>query len=485
MSGITFTGIGSGIAVGEIVSAFVEAERVPFQNRINEKGSALTTDISANGTLKSVLSSLASSLEALTDVDSYQQRAASGGDDFITITADKDAVVGSYDIQVNNLSQAHKVISAPFSDSAAIGEGVMTFSTVNDADGFSVDVSDTDTLSDIRDKINESSDNEIMSASIITDSDGNQSLVMNSTDTGVDNQLSITATQADGTTPLDSSSELNNLLTFIDPASRGAPPADTVESNLIEIKAALDASITIDGQITVTSANNEFNDAIDGISLTAKQAQGVDDDVSTVSVSENNSLVSSTLSKFVDSYNEYYDIAKQLGQSGEDGAGPMAGDAMLRTITSKMRSMLSQSFNTGEEGGALALSQLGIESDQYGVLTLDTSVFNDKLAEDPAAIQSFFIGTDDEPGFAVSTDNLLQNYVKTGGLIDTRITGFEGQLDDLEDDMATFTLKIEKYEARLTAQYNAMDILVAQLNATSSYVTAQLENMPGVVSQNN
>jgi flagellar hook-associated protein 2 len=33
----------------------------------------------------------------------------------------------------------------------------------------------------------------------------------------------------------------------------------------------------------------------------------------------------------------------------------------------------------------------------------------------------------------------------------------------------------------LYSQYNAMDLIVAQLNSTSTYLMAQLENMPGVV----
>ena len=44
---------------------------------------------------------------------------------------------------------------------------------------------------------------------------------------------------------------------------------------------------------------------------------------------------------------------------------------------------------------------------------------------------------------------------------------------------------MESLEARLYSQYNAMDLLVSQLNSTSSYVQAQLENMPGVVRQDN
>ncbi|PKF59039.1 flagellar hook protein FliD [Alteromonadales bacterium alter-6D02] len=478
MSGISFTGIGSGMPVQDLVSAFVEAERVPFQQRINKQGSKLTTNISANGSLKASLSSLADSLDKLKDAENYQLRKASGSDDFVKIESDKTAQVGSYDIKVNNLAQAHKVMSTPFDETLAVGEGKLTFSTPDDPTGFTLDISATDTLSDIRDKINESTDNEDVTATIITDSGGQQSLVMTSNNTGLDNKLSITATQSDGTTPLDPSSRLNDLLTYIDPASRSGDPL--VESNLIETNAALDSSITIDGQITLTNATDTFENAIDGITLTAKKAQDVDDDNSKVSVSEDNALVAKELGAFVKSYNEYYKVAKELGQAGEAGGGPLAGDSMLRGITGKLRNMLSQSFDSGS-GNTLSLAQLGVESDQYGVLSLDSTILNKVIAEDPSAVQQFFVGDDSTPGFAASTDTLIANYTESGGLIDSRINGYETQLDKLEDDMTAFNRKMENYEARLLSQYNAMDMLVANMNSTSSYLMGQLDNMPGVV----
>ena len=44
---------------------------------------------------------------------------------------------------------------------------------------------------------------------------------------------------------------------------------------------------------------------------------------------------------------------------------------------------------------------------------------------------------------------------------------------------------MDSLEARLLEQYNAMDLLVANLNSTSSYIQQQLDNMPGVVKQDN
>jgi flagellar hook-associated protein 2 len=59
----------------------------------------------------------------------------------------------------------------------------------------------------------------------------------------------------------------------------------------------------------------------------------------------------------------------------------------------------------------------------------------------------------------------------------------KSQLESLDDDRIAFSRKMSDLESRLYAQYNAMDLLVANLNATGSYIAAQLDNMPGVVRQ--
>ncbi|NRA70779.1 MAG: flagellar filament capping protein FliD [Gammaproteobacteria bacterium] len=495
MSGISFTGLGSGMPVKDIVNAFVNAERVPFQQRMNKQGAKLTTNISANGALKSALDSLASSLEKLKDIEKFQLRKTSGSDDFISLSSDKTAQVGSYDVKVNQLAQAHKAMTnTSFEKDAKIGTGTLSFATAKDAvagkNGFNIEVSDTDTLSDIRDKINKATDNDDVIATIITEDNGKQRLVMTAKETGKDNQIFVTATQADGTDSVNDLSkigsatvvDLTNIaaLDSVDELATISPP---ISSNLQQLKSANDASITIDGVITITNATNEFKGAIDGVDITATKAHGVDDDVSNASVSEDNSMVSRELGNFVKAYNEYYELAKTLGKAKtneSESNGAMVGDSMLRGVTYKLRTMLSRPFNS-EGSNSLSLSQLGVESDQYGKLTFDASELKETLSKNPGAIQQFFIGTEDKPGFAASLHSVLDSYTKKDGLIATRIEGYQTQLERLDDDMISFDSKMKKYEARLLSQYNAMDLLVAQMTSTSSYMMAQLSNMPGVV----
>ena len=459
---ISFNGLGSGLAVSDIVDALVNAERTPFTSRLNNKEANLTTDISAAGALKSALEKLQTSMEALGEVDNYQKRSISGSDDFVSLSSDKDAQPGGYNVKVNNLATEHKLMSSVFAEDAAVGEG--TLNIASGENSFDIDVSDTATLSEIRDAINDS-----VTATIITDDSG-QHLVLSAKNSGVENAIKVTATDADG----------NNT----DAAGLSALAYDTDlgVTNINEVIAATDASITIDGSLTVTSSDNEFANVIDGVTITAKKAHGTDDDDSTPKITENNNNIKAGLNSFIESYNELLELSNNLGKSGEDGAGVMAGDSMLRGVMSKLRQRLTSEVSLSD-GSSLSLSKLGVEADRYGKLSLDTERLNGQVEADVDLVQEFFLGEGDEGGFAQSFDELMSFYTDSDGIVQNRIDSKQTQLDGLDDERIDFARKMESLESRLYAQYNSMDLLVAQMNSTSSYVQAQLDNMPGVVKQ--
>jgi len=462
MSSITFQGLGSGLQVGEIVGAIVGAEKTPFESRMNYKEGVLTTDISAVGSLKAALEKVQESIADLADADKYQQRSTSADDDFISLSASDEASVGSYSVNVDALAVSHKLMSTAIDSEEAIGEGTLTFDSGTNS--FDVTVSDTATLSDIRDSINDSEDNDSVIATIITDDNG-QRLVFSSKETGVDNAITVTAND------VDDGNHTDNL-----GLSRLA------SNNLTEVDAAADAQITIDGTVVVTSSTNEFTNVIDGIDITAKKVQSVDDDLSKVKVSEDNSNIKDTLNKFITAYNELSELNNNYSKVGDGNSGLLSGDSLLRGVMSKIRNEISSNFDFGNDGET-SLAQLGIETDRYGMMSIDDSKLNDAIKQNVDNVQSFFVGTDAEPGFAGSLDELLDFYTESDGVIQGRIDSKEKQLDGIVDDRASFSRKMESLEARLTAQYNSMDLLVSGLNATSSYIMAQLDNMPGVVRQ--
>jgi len=473
MPDLTFTGIGSGLQVNEIVSAIVGAETAPYVSRANKQQAEITTDISAVGALKSALENVTESIADLADVDNYQLRKTSGTDSFVSLSASKDAQIGNYSVKVDALAQSHKLMSGAMSASEAVGEGTLNIAVASS--DFDVVVSATDTLSDIRDAINDNIDNDSVIATIVTDNDG-QHLIMTSKETGVANKITTTVTDvSDG-------NNVDNL-----GLSRLAYDASALASpitNLSEVTEALDAQITIDGTLVVTNSSNEFKDVIDGVDITAKKMHDVDDDVSQISLSANNTNIQSGIEKFVESYNDLQKLSKQLGKAGEDGSGPLAGDSLLRGVMGKLRQELSAGFDAGN-GKTLSLSELGVQTDRYGVLSLDKEVMNDYIDSNVGGIQQFFVGIDGTDGFAGSLKELTNFYTDDNGIIQNRIDSRTSQLDRLDDDRVAFGRKMESLEARLFAQYNAMDLIVAGLNSTSSYLMAQLDNMPGVVKKDN
>lgn len=474
---ISFNGLGSGLAVSDIVDALVNAEQAPFTSRLNTKEARLTTDISAAGALKSALAKLQTSMEALGDVDNYQKRSVSGNDDFISLSSDKDAQPGSYNVKVDALAQAHKLSSPAFAADEAIGGGVITIGSGESS--FSTVLSPTNTLEDLRDQINNgpftgSDTNDSVVATIVTSDEG-QHLVLTSKETGEENAITISVQDSDGNdTDTGGLSRLAYDVSDADPANH--------ITNITEVNAAQDAQITIDGTLVVSSSTNEFTSVIDGVDITAKKVHDTDDDESSLKVTENNSNIQAGLNSFIESYNELLELSNNLGASGEDGVGVMAGDSMLRGVMSKLRQQLSNDISLSD-GSSLSLSRLGVEADRYGKLTLDTERLNEQIENDVDLVQEFFLGESDDDGFAQSFDELMSFYTDSDGIVQNRIDSKQTQLDGIDDERLDFARKMESLESRLYAQYNSMDLLVAQLNSTSSYVQAQLENMPGVVKQ--
>ena len=204
----------------------------------------------------------------------------------------------------------------------AVGEGVMTFTSGSES--FDISVSDTATLNDIRNSINDSIENTSISATIITDDNG-QHLVLTSKETGLANEIRVSV--AEVAQPGDLFGPNNT-----DKVGLSRLAYDTGALNLSEIREAEDAQITIDGTLVVSSSTNEFVDAIDGITITATQVHDVDDAPSIATTSENNSNIKLGLEEFVNSYNALVDLSKQLGQSGESAAGPLAGDSDRKSV---------------------------------------------------------------------------------------------------------------------------------------------------------
>ena len=75
-------------------------------------------------------------------------------------------------------------------------------------------------------------------------------------------------------------------------------------------------------------------------------------------------------------------------------------------------------------------------------------------------------------------DSLLEAMLATNNPLDTRISSLTTQAEGVAEDRIVMEQRLLTMEARYRKQFNALDILLTDLNSTGSYVADQLANIP-------
>ncbi len=451
---ITAGGIGSGLDIASIVSQLVAAEGAPATSRFNRKEATLQADLSAYGSLKSALSTFQASVKELNDPADFLGRTSTSSDPKIfSATADETAVPGNYAIEVVQLATSAKSRSGDFTSAdAVVGTGNLAISLGAETFQLTVD-SENNTLAGLRDAINSASDNPGVTASIIN-VDGGTRLVLTADKLGATNAIAIVATDDDGNHT--DATGLSRLAT----------------GNLTSIHLAQDAIIKVDSQ-TVTRDSNTFSDVITGVSFTLKsESSGA---VESLAIGLDKGGLISNVNSFVAAYNSLADTMAALSSfNAETGvAGTLLGDSALRGVQNQIRQAITSPV-AGLNFDSLV--SIGITTDDSGNLVVDSAKLDSVMTADFTAVSQLFSA---EKGLAKSLDGILERYISSdSGILTSRTEGIKSTIDAIADDRERLDQRLATLEVRLRAQFTAMDILVAQLQSTGNFLTAQLENLP-------
>lgn len=471
MASISSLGIGSGLDLNGILEKLVEAERAPVSQRLDLKEAEAQASISAFGSLKSAMSEFQTQLSELTNLASFQDRSVTVSDNEVfSATADSTASVSKTDINVLNLAEAHKLVSGDFADAdTVVGTGTLKI----EAGGSAFNISITDgKLSSIRDAINNSSAKDKVTANVITVDDGSggtvSKLVVTSKSTGQDGAIELTVTDDDGqNTDAAGLSQLH----FV---------SGDVNNRLTELSAATDARITVDG-FTVSSSTNEFKEALTGVTITAlkESADPINNPPETLDISLNTTGVKGKVAAFVTTFNGLKDTFNQLLSYDVEtqSAGLLNGDASVRTAQIQIERVLWGTLD--EASGSFSnLAQLGITTGEQGKLSLDDEILDKAIEENFNDIGSFFAG---EAGLAKKLNTLVDGFLGSSGLIETREEGLGGDLEDIAQDRIDLAERLAVIEKRTRQQFAALDQIIAGLNSTGSFLTDQLKNTSAII----
>ena len=534
---LTKLNVGSGMNNSEIITSLVDAERAPALERIEKNENSTKNKISAYGVLKSDISAFR---DIIRDIKSSNAASHVGSSSNTTIakftttgTTGSDNVDSS--LVVSSLATTHTLVTGAYNNSGStVGEGSLTIDfgtwsttssandtfTANSNSAITVTTSASTTLTQLRDSINNATDN--AEASILYNGTGYVLVIKG--ESGASNEVRVTPSEG-------SSATLTNNFSYT---------AST--KNLTQTVDGTDASFTVDG-IAMTRSTNTISDLYNGYTL---ELEATSSSAINISSTQNLDNITALLSNFIDAYNAIYtNITEMSGAafSEDESTGPLAGDSLARSIQRELRSYTTKSLS-GYEGGPYSMSLLGVQTNRDGSLTLNTSVlknsfavapkivdaiFKNQLISDNAEVEVTSIGTDTKPGsYAISKtgsdyfidgvqmtangtlytsgsgdsngmvmniassdvssaniyygkslmtkiDASLSNFLEFNGDINNRISNLTDKLSDFKDQKTNLDKRMATLTDRYALQFSSMEQSIAGLKETGNYLDQMLK----------
>jgi flagellar hook-associated protein 2 len=471
--GISSAGIGSGLDVNSIVSQLMAVERQPLQ-LMQQQASVFQTQLSVFGSLQSHMTTIGDAARKLADATLWTQTSPSSSDpSSVAVTSTTAAKPGTLLVGVSQLAQAQSASSGVYSaSSAAVGTGTLHidlgtwsdgyagFTTKSGSTGIDITIGDSDnTLAGIRDKINAA--NAGVTATVLNDASGSR-LVLNSSTTGADNGFRITVADASDGSNIDAAG-LSGLAFD--------PPSGTTTT---AVQKGLNLQGTINGA-AVTSATNTLTNVVDGATLTASK---VTTSPVTVTIGADTTSMKAAITAFVTAFN---DTSKYLHDETSYNAdtktsAPLQGDSLAVGLLNKLRSTLGGS--SGASAAFHTLSDIGLELQRDGTIKVNDTKLSAALSGNLAEVGKLFSHVDTvnaaNNGFGKLFSALSDNSVGTDGMITGRTNGLNSRIKHNQTDQDNFNTRMDGVEARMRAQYTALDTQMAQLNGLSSYVSQQV-----------
>jgi flagellar hook-associated protein 2 len=441
------TGIASGVDTSAIVDKMMTLER-GARNRMDYKQAEITTRQSDLSTLQGKLITLRSAAAGLRDLGTWgDKQTVESSDAKVLAERTSGAGPGGYDVQVLGLARA---------ESHSYTYTAPTAATTLQIGSASISLAAGTSVEDAAKKINASADAPVYASAV------NGKLVMAARTTGT-----------------------NSAFT-----ASGSALSDEA------VTAGVNATYTVNGGTVQSSQSNVVADAIPGLKLTFK---GTTTSAASITVGNPGVDVEGVKTKvqaYVDAYNDVLKTtrgfldekrATSVTDTTTASQGVLWGDSALNTMLSRLR---TQNMNTvsGMSTGMNSLSALGISTGaatgglttddaKMGLLTVDTDKLTAALTNDPTAARKLLGGQTGTDGFAQGVENVLKGYVGASGTITTRMAQGDQDLADLKVRMGDEDTRLTSVEARLKAQFAAMETALSNAQSQQSWLTGEIAKL--------
>lgn len=538
--GLSTPGIGSGLDIKGMVEGLVKADLMPLQLKHDKKLNSVTMELSAFGQLKSAISSFQTTLNTLSLASKFNKmNCLLSEPGYISASLTGQADEGIYQLQVQQLAQSQSLASGYFANSStSVGSGSITinfgtYSNSNTTFTPNAAVSPltlninagNDSLTAVRDAINAA--NGGVTASIVQDSLGSR-LTLTSTETGENyamqitgsltslnydpttNNTALTQTMAaqnclvkiNGLVLNESSNQIENALAGINLDVQQADPSKTitltVKKDVDHVKGLIndfvkkyndfmkfltnltgfDMETRKKGILQGDNKLRELKTNLYNLATTPLTATGPIQSLADLGItSDKHGLLeidSEMLEKVID--NNYPYIANLFAKKISATDPNIKINSLDTEVASGAYDVILSEYTPGVSmsgtiGGILANSTDGITLNGTG----DFSSLSIDVLSGLVGARGQIIVSD---GLASLIDDYLDSLMDDDGEIEERIDRLNTQakqLDEMQEQINDRSVALEK---RYYKQWNAVDLLIAQMQNTSNTLTQILSNLP-------
>jgi len=233
--------------------------------------------------------------------------------------------------------------------------------------------------------------------------------------------------------------------------------------------------IYVNGTYYTSTSNTIGSDVsrIEGLTLNLKN---VSEGETTITVERDKESLANAVSDIVDSYNE---LIKNVDEQLKKGS-PLDDQSTLKMIRNQIRTLMTSSFSGG--GIFKNLDSIGISLDaanaqDISTANIDMLSFNkDKFLKafeaDRDALKQILVGTESNMGIFQKVETVVEQAVSSvTGYFSSAENSYNKQIANLNTKIERAQTTVERYRARLESKFQAMDLLISNIqNQYSSFL---------------
>ena len=448
---LSLDGLVSGLNTTELIKSLMDVHSIPknlLKSKIADKGVVISNLQSLNASLQD----LAAKAKTASTPGAMAKFAATSSSNSVTVTTSAGATPGAIDVVIDRVAQRHAIVSAPL---AAWPDDPPVL-TLQNSKGERVEITAASTsMQDVAKAITQAG-------------------------------FGITATAVSAGADASGAPLYRLQLTAAEPGAAGsfsvlrgdmASVAAGTATDLLADPRAATVSTGADAQVrlwagtaaeqVVTSATGTFTGLLPGVDVTvtavSTEPVTVTVDTDGAEQAKAHEAFVAQIAKILSGIDKGSTATVPSGSGETTTLGVFTGDSTVRSL----RRALADAVQYPVDG--VSPSTMGISIDRYGVLSFDQERFTTALAENPERVAATF------SGLAARVQDAAETYSdKYDGLLTTRITGQQKEVDALGEQVERWDVRLAQRKATLERTYAQLEVQLSRMQSQSTYLTSQL-----------